>query len=228
MLTGPYQQAWREVDAMIELADQESEEHTLEPRGTPPSSPGFDYGAFEDLTPPRQSPVRLSEYAPSLPDFSPTTKQPSTPQTNAVVTRPRKDSELVAQSVIAALQSKRDTADSTAVQPVGASKKVPFDTATLRHIVPYVNGLKRRVKDALRETEGLYSSPHRRPSPVPSTHHREKQAGAPAFRSIFNEPQDDITTRRQSRREQAVTDNDGYNSPRFEQGESTNRTPKRS
>lgn len=224
MMVGPYQQAWREVDAMIELADQESEEHTLEPRGTPPSSPGFDYSAFEEHTPPRQSPLRLSEFTPSLPNPSPTPKQPSTPQSTLLVTRPRKDSELVAQSVIAALQSRRDMSDQTEVQPTGASKKVPFDTATLRHIVPYVNGLKRRVKDALRETEGLYSSPRRKSSP--SIHAREKQAGA--LRSIFNEPQDDITTRRQTRREQAVTDNDGFNSPRFELSEDANRTPKRS
>lgn len=227
MMTGPYQQAWREVDAMIELADQESEEHTLEPRGTPPSSPGFDYGAFEEHTPPRQSPTRPFEYASPLPDHAPTPKQPSTPQNTLLATRPRKDSELVAQSVIAALQ-RRDTADSAAVQPVGASKKVPFDTATLRHIVPYVNGLKRRVKDAVRETEGLYSSPHRRPSPVLPTHSRQSQADAPAFRNIFNEPQDDITTRRQTRREQAVTDNDGFVSFRLEQSGSANRTTKRS
>jgi len=42
------------------------------------------------------------------------------------------------------------------LQPVSPSKKVPFDTATLRHIVPYVNTLMRKVKDALREAEGLY------------------------------------------------------------------------
>lgn len=212
MMIGPYQQAWREVDAMIELADQESEEHTLEPRGTPPSSPGFDLSAFEEHTPPRHSPARLFENTPSLPEFAPATKQPSTPQSSTRVTRPRKDSELVAQTVIAALQSRRDIADSTNVQSVGSSKKVPFDTATLRHIVPYVNGLKRRVKDALRETEGLYSSPRRRSSPDPSSHTRENLAGAPAFRGIFKEPQNDITTRRQTRREQAVTDNDGFGS----------------
>lgn len=196
MMIGPYQQAWREVDAMIELADQESEEHTLEPRGTPPSSPGFDLSDFEEQSPPRHSPARLLERVPSSPDFSPSAEAPTTPQNTTRVTRPRKDSELVAQTVIAALQTRRDTADPTIAQPAGPSRKVPFDTATLRHIVPYVNGLKRRVKDALRETEGLYSSPRRSSSPVPSMYTGENLAGAPAFRSIFNEPQDGITTRR--------------------------------
>jgi len=230
MIAGPYQQAWREVDAMIELADQESEEHTLEPRGTPPSSPGFDYSAFEECSPQRQSSASPPESAAPLPEYISTTKLPSTPQASSLVTRPRKDSELVAQRVIAALQGRRDAANSTPVHLMGASKKVPFDTATLRHIVPYVNGLKRRVKDALRETEGLYSSPRRKPSPVSSIDAWEDQAGTPAFRNIFNGPQGDvtITTPRQTRREQAVTDNDGFDSVRFGLSESANRTPKRS
>jgi len=42
MLAGRHAQAWSEVDAMIDLADQESDEKTLEPRRSPPSSPGFD------------------------------------------------------------------------------------------------------------------------------------------------------------------------------------------
>jgi hypothetical protein len=51
MLSGRYAHAWEEVDAMIELADQETEEQTLEPRRSPPSSPGFDYNAFEESRP---------------------------------------------------------------------------------------------------------------------------------------------------------------------------------
>lgn len=230
MIAGPYQQAWREVDAMIELADQESEEHTLEPRGTPPSSPGFDYSAFEECSPEKPSSGSPMETVAPLPEFPSTNQLPSTPQSNTLTTRPRKDSELVAQHVIAALQGRRDAANSTPAHLMGASKKVPFDTATLRHIVPYVNGLKRRVKDALRETEGLYSSPRRKPSPVPSLDSWEDEAGTPAFRSIFNGPQGDVTltTPRQTRREQAVTDNDGFDSVRFGLSESASRTPKRS
>lgn len=229
MLMGPYRQAWQEVDAMIELADQESEEHTLEPRGTPPSSPGFDYSAFEEQSPLRRSSASSLEDAFSVPDLPLSSiNQPSTPQGTSIATRPRKDSELVAQRVIAALQSRRDVVDSSSVQIVAPTKKVPFDTATLRHIVPYVNGLKRRVKDALRETEGLYSSPRRKLSPVPSEHTWEEQTGAPAFRSIFNGPQDDIIITTPGRREQAKTDNDGFDSVRFELSEPPSRTPRRS
>ena len=57
-------------------------------------------------------------------------------------------------------RSKEPVAD---LQLASTTKKVPFDTATLRRIVPYVNILTRRVKDVLRDAEGLYSSPSTSP-----------------------------------------------------------------
>ncbi|PIB01823.1 hypothetical protein CB0940_00623 [Cercospora beticola] len=215
MLTGTYAQSWREVDAMIELADQESEEHTIEPRRTPPSSPGFDVSAFEEVTPIKSN---VKAIQPQLSaDVSPTRGQK---QGTTIVTRPRKDSELVAQKVIAALQSRRITEDSPALSSIyPTNKKVPFDTATLRHIVPYVSSLKRKVKDALRETEGLYTSPNRRRSPTNHEGAENMSDEEPAFRSIFNSPQDDdVTNRRLSRRKQATTDHDGSGSPLMSHG----------
>lgn len=161
MLAGPFASAWEEVDAMIELADQETEEHTLAPRRSPPSSPGFDFSAFEEPVPelpPNMGlgpSARLSEQATHVP-HSITVVEPVAP---ATPNRPRKDSEAVARSVIEALRTRRTASGPDALQPVPTTRKVPFDTATLRHIVPYVNALKRKVKDALRETEGLYKSP---------------------------------------------------------------------
>ena len=230
MLRGPYAQAWAEVDAMIELADQESEENTLEPRKSPSSSPGFDFAAFEEHLPGIPSDrtgagsFLLSE--PAFPTYEPMRASDrdgvahSTPPKHSVATRPRKDSEAVARSVIEALQSKRSVADPGAVRPVSASKKVPFDTATLRHIVPYVNSLKRKVKDALRETEGLYTSPRRR-TKITDDEGRaareeddDDEADAPAFRSIFNEPHiESSPATRRLRRERAETDHDGYDEP---------------
>jgi hypothetical protein len=197
MLNGPHSQAWREVDAMVELADQESEEQTLEPRRSPPSSPGFDFDAFEDngvigqSSSRRPSIITLSE--PMLPVPGTPTDMAKTHSRQNTPSRPRKDSELVAQSVIAALHGKRNNAtDAGSLAPAGRTKKVPFDTATLRHIVPYVNALKRKVKDALRETEGLYTTPQRRRgSPLPAADRRSFSGGAPPFRSIFNDFTDD-------------------------------------
>ncbi|KAI5369240.1 hypothetical protein Slin14017_G001190 [Septoria linicola] len=216
MLNGPHAKAWREVDAMIDLADQESEEHTLEPRPTPPSSPGFDVSAFEDSTPSRANvrPVqpKLGQQA-SAADTPAQGHQEQADGNATIITRPRKDSELVAQKVIAALQTRGSAIDSPAPPPASsANKKVPFDTATLRHIVPYVKDLKRQVKDALRETEGLYSSPSRKSNGI-NNNDEDGENAAPAFRSIFNSPQnDDLTNPRQSRHREAASDDDGFDS----------------
>ena len=214
MMNGLYAGAWEQVDAMIELADQETEEQTVEPRKSPPSSPGFDYQAFEDERPNIDSvgsqDVDMGGVGPAHDAHSAASgtasPHPSTPLHQVIQNRPRKDSEAVARSIIEALQSKRSVSESDKFASGVPSKKVPFDTAALRHIVPYVNGLKRKVKDALRETEGLYSSPRR---PVASTHPRPEPADVPAFQSIFDEPLSEAdAAKRRSRRNRAATDHD--------------------
>nr|OQO19349.1 hypothetical protein B0A51_14457 [Rachicladosporium sp. CCFEE 5018] len=214
MLTGRHAQAWSEVDAMIALADQESEEDTLEPRRSPPSSPGFDYDAFDE--PVREAVQTVRARTQSIRAASPALAsngnassglsfdEPSTPL-QALLARPRKDSEAVARSVIEALQYRRSVSDPTALQPV-QSKKVPFDTGTLRHIVPYVNKLKRQVKEAMREKEGLYTSPRRR-SGIETEDDMfdddDVDDDDGPFGRIFYDP-----AGRQSRRAEAATDDD--------------------
>ena len=213
MMNGPYAHAFQEVDAMIELADQETEEDTLQPRRSPPSSPGFDFNDFDEPMPSIDESARPSIDERTVPHVNESESQgafvrPSTPQ-HIFAGRPRKDSEAVARSVIEALQSKRSVSDPTALQSGSRSKKVPFDTATLRYIVPYVKDLKRKIKDALRETEGLYMTPRRRTSVDMNGRNGDDDDAEPAFRSIFNEPQSgSLPLRRLSRREQAATDHD--------------------
>jgi hypothetical protein len=206
IVAGPRAGMWEEVDAMIDLADQEAEHEGL-PGLSPPSSPAFDEDAFDDVSGPspnhgretRRSglasdelgmlkstnnshlssqqvrPRRKSILPPNYhfqgPQSSPVPpkpryESPASPTERKVIhTRPRKDSEAKARSVIEALQNRRSTQEPPAdAQPPSPTKKVPFDTATLRRIVPYVNILTRRVKDALRDAEGLYSSPSTSPS----------------------------------------------------------------
>jgi hypothetical protein len=189
IMEGPQSGMWEEVDAMIDLADQEAE-HGEVPHASPPSSPGFDEDAFDDVSAsPQVARVRRKSGSPNddlskvqtvrprksiLPPndriFAPQTspkppkpkfEAPATPEPKPVITRPRKDSEAKARSVIEALQSKRQSVfESPANAPLTPSpKKVPFDTATLRRIVPYVNTLTRKVKDTIRDAEGLYYSP---------------------------------------------------------------------
>ncbi|KAF2691126.1 hypothetical protein K458DRAFT_399046 [Lentithecium fluviatile CBS 122367] len=213
---------WEEVDAMIDLADQEAEHEGI-PGLSPPSSPAFDEDAFDDVsgsspnhsretrrsglaseelgnnksknnahlssqpTRPRRKSILPPNYHFQGPQSSPMPpkskyESPTSPaEQKTIMTRPRKDSEAKARSVIEALQNRRNAYESPAdAQPPSPTKKVPFDTATLRRIVPYVNTLTRRVKDALRDAEGLYSSP----STSPSKDHE------PPFSKIFQTDND--------------------------------------
>ena len=218
ILEGPHASMWEEVDAMIDLADQEAE-HDGVPRLSPPSTPGFDEDAFDDM--PKSSPNHnRGKRTPGLAsealgrNHAPPISQPNRPRRRSILppngdifgpqsspipytarhasptatsdpkpitTRPRKDSEAKARYVIESLQKRRSTHDALGdAQPV-PTKKVPFDTATLRRIVPYVNTLTRKVKDALRDAEGLYSSPVSSPSD-------------PHFTKMFPQTDNDIAT----------------------------------
>jgi hypothetical protein len=212
MIQGAPSGTWLEVDAMIELADQEAD-HQDVAHDSPPSSPDFDEDAFEDppaspshgrgrhkspspnedspKNPPQSArPLRKSilpsnngiftpqsSPIPAKPEFDAT---PATQESKTIVTRPRKDSEAKARSVIEALQKRRSAyepfLDAPPI-PSTPSKKVPFDTATLRRIVPYVSTLTRKVKDTIRDAEGLYSSPLASPlheEPPFGTIHQQK------------------------------------------------------
>lgn len=213
VLEGPYATMWEEVDAMIDLADQEAEHEGVN-RLSPPSTPGFDEVAFDDDVS-RSSPIpnggerRRSGLAsdalgkhnmpqhnhPKRKTILPPNNQIFGPQSSPIpprpshespyfpadnfqhIGRPRKDSEAKARSIIEALQKRKSIHEPLAeTEPPSPSKKVPFDTATLRRIVPHVSGLNRKVKQTLREAEGLYSSPSSSPS---------HEAGPP-FGKIYN------------------------------------------
>jgi hypothetical protein len=219
ILDGPRAGMWEEVDAMIDLADQEAENDGVH-RLSPPSSPGFDEDAFDDVSgasPNAGRGRRTSGLASEAlgKSHDPVVSQPGRPRRKSILppnhdifgpqsspipfalrhtapmtvsepkpitTRPRKDSEAKARYVIESLQKRRSTHEPLAnAEPTPATKKVPFDTATLRRIVPYVNTLTRKVKDALREAEGLYSSPSTSPQD-------------PQFSKMFSKKENDITT----------------------------------
>lgn len=209
LLDGEHKTTWEEVDAMIDLADQEAE-HGEVPRASPPSSPGFDEGAFDDVSGspnvargrrksgspnddlskhhqtvrPRKSILppndRIFGPQPSPVTPKPKYEAPATPESRPITTRPRKDSEAKARSVIEALQSRKAVLDSPAnipIPPTPSSKKVPFDTATLRRIVPYVGDLTRQVKATIKDAEGLYYSP------ITSPQHEEPQFAMSPFQT---------------------------------------------
>ena len=192
---------WNEVDAMIDLADQEAEDETVWPRTSSPPSPGIDIYAFDDppSLPSRNTRPRRKSVLPSEDDIFNVSQAPPRGDEDFVMSdsnglnRPRKDSEAVAISVIEALQKRKSSSDPSLKFPlVQPSKKVPFDTATLRHIVPYVSGLLRRVKDVLRDAEKLYNSP------------RQGSKFEEAFPTrLYPDPIEESPTSRKSRRRES-------------------------
>ena len=160
---------WNEVDAMIDLADQEADDETLWSHTSPPSSPSADLSAFEDppSLPSRDNRSRrksvLQDDIFGVHTLSSNAQAESNSSANEQIIKPlpAQDSEAVARSVIEALQNRNQQPPNKLLQlqSVQSSKKVPFDTATLKHIVPYVNGLLHKVKEVLRDAEKLYSSP---------------------------------------------------------------------
>lgn len=173
------------VDSMIELADQEAD--VKDENLSPPSSPGIDMSGFDDapvahgpmtivrkvsledrhdtvIRTPQSTKMKRKTVLPDENDVftSPAThidiSKPSTPHPTEYITRPRKDSEAMARSVIEALKTKKSDAETTAsmsLQPIPINRRVQFDTRTLRHIVPYVSSLVRRVKEQIRNAEHL-------------------------------------------------------------------------
>jgi hypothetical protein len=172
VLGGDNAKMWSEVDAMIDLADQESDEQTLAPRFSPSSSPSFNYDVFDEplpvfsaadhLMPPPlfglpESPADGEfDFYTEEATISPTRKDNGIFVTPATPRRPRKNSEAVARSVIEALQKKRL---SNAGFDLEGKDKVHFDTATLKRIIPYVQELRDRVKKVIRDAEDLLPSP---------------------------------------------------------------------
>lgn len=189
--TDEHTSTFEEVDAMIELADLDHEDGPEEvegSRGQSPftSSPRFSFDDIDENTPvvaaATPSPLRML----SKPDGDDVFQSPSAVMTppraaaahshagQASGTRPRKNSEAVALSVIEELHRRRGAAD----PKINRGPKMEFDTATLKNIVPYVNGLMRQFKEILRNAEGLATTPK----------HKSRRSEDPAFSQAFIEP----------------------------------------
>lgn len=188
--------AFEEVDAMVELADQEADDDGLAGLRTPNSSPNFVDDGFEQTTSPasdsalqhRPSPRDLMRHAHKKSVSAKASPLAYASNSPLPYTRPRKDSEAVAKSVIEALQRSREPSGNRPGARSSPSRKVPFDTATLKHIVPHVKELTRKVKQILRDAEGLNTS-----SVI-------GQEASPPLTKAFIEPGDESPSAQRERR----------------------------
>lgn len=151
------------------MADQEFDNSGLPSHQTPTSSPAF---GFDD--PVQPSPLLVAqdlnarnadddeddEVAPihTPAHFSITSSTLTGADQSSILNRPRKDSEAVAVSVIETLQKQRSMKFlGTPDRP--SAKRIPFDTTTLKRIVPHVNDLVKSMKQIIDDAQGLDSSP---------------------------------------------------------------------
>lgn len=168
-----FQATFDEVDAMIDLADQEAHDEVgsvLPPFST--ATPDFDepdepFGPSANSSVPRLVSRQDSEddTVASLPDTPQIDVCPSKTLTPG---RPRKNSEAIARSVINAIQQRKDPSDLSSAHLRPPAEKMPFDKGTLRHILPHLTNLVKAMKSILKDAEGLSTSPkpkHPRPDP---------------------------------------------------------------
>lgn len=155
----PSSPGW-DMTAFDESFDGQPKDHVMRIAGRTPSG---GKNPVTTITPTNSRKVRKSVLPTDNDVFSgplSSTKQAhdTTPVSSVGITRPRKDSEALARSIIETLtlKKRKDTSDPMlSLHSVPTARKVPFDTNTLRHIVPYVNGLVRKVKEQLKNAEGL-------------------------------------------------------------------------
>ena len=215
---GPLHDISDEIDGVIELADQDTDDLSIPRRLSPPSSPVFDQIAFNEPSDPTPSSEINATFArrcisgsgivestvttigtrtrratllssdggvfgtPAVNHTQSRTTITSGDTSHGKITRPRKDSEAIARSVIEALKKgKSSNQKSLSLQPVPSNQRIPFDTTTLSRIVPLVTGLVRRVKQQIREAEKLDLS--RTSSPIPSV-----APADPPLTNIFRNP----------------------------------------
>lgn len=204
LLTDRSQSLFDDVNAMIDMADKEAEDGSIVSHSSP-SSVRVSDGDFDEGRSPnsgttlngtpstRQQNPSTENNLKVVSKSSPRSASPSTPKA-----RPRKDSEAVALTVIEALHQGRlsskvipDDVQSSLRQ--SSQRKVPFDIAALKHIIPYVGTLTRNVKQLLRESEGLSEELE------PKSDGYLKQPGL-ALKRAFIEPVDSSPTPLRRRR----------------------------
>ncbi|KAI9814401.1 MAG: hypothetical protein M1827_003257 [Pycnora praestabilis] len=164
LIEGASADLWKEADGIINLATLDDEDDELPPPCSP-SSPSFNFDAFEEeLAPPsitsrsrRRS--LLSHESGTSPNGEtgsitgqPSMQQHKTPTPSPA--RPRKDSSAVAKSLIETIHQQRSTSDPLLNTTNSRShNKMPFDTTTLRDLVIHVGGLKRTLAEIVRTSD---------------------------------------------------------------------------
>ncbi|KAL9584407.1 MAG: hypothetical protein Q9212_002143 [Teloschistes hypoglaucus] len=163
VLSGPSAELWKEADGIINLATLDDDEPDFfSPRS--PNSPGLDFDPFEEDSPavsdrrrstaspsrdhgPDDADRRSGNYTPA--NSTPDRSRLETPHTS----RPRKESAAKAKSVLETIHQQRSHYSPGLLNERTPSKKLPFDTTSLRDLVTRAGVVTRALKEIVRRAE---------------------------------------------------------------------------
>jgi hypothetical protein len=193
LLDGPSSELWKEAEGIINLATLDDDENLFPPRS--PSSPSFNFDAFDDESPPtarsrkqsmrtseRGTPVRLYDESESRrSSVIRSSPNPLTPPAG----RPRKESSAKAKSVLETIYHQRGGFE-PALNELrrNPGNRLPFDTQSLRDLVVRAGVVTRALKEIVRKAEGVASTPNTSPARP-----RDRD---PPFSQIFNQHQSPV------------------------------------
>ncbi|RAL05698.1 uncharacterized protein BO80DRAFT_78674 [Aspergillus ibericus CBS 121593] len=173
LVRGPSSDLWKEAEGIVNLATLDDDGHDNSPPGSP-SSLTFSFDESEgDSSNANDAWKRVSggSWGVSLSEHS--NSRPTTSPSPEVAAKPN--------SVLDLIYQQRNSGDSTFTEShPPRSKKLPFDTQSLRDLVVRAGVVTRALKEVIRKADGVTAEPRE------TTHLSD-----PAFSRIFDQPSHD-------------------------------------
>ncbi|KAL5362793.1 hypothetical protein BJX96DRAFT_154618 [Aspergillus floccosus] len=170
VVRGPSSELWKEAEGIVNLATLDDGDHDHSPPGSPSSLTfSFDDSEGESSNDPSKRVSGGSWHGSLSEQFnaSPTTPGPEI-----------KEDSSKPNSVLDLIYQQRASHDPTLVSPHFArSKKLPFDTRSLRDLVVRAGVVTRALKEVVRKAEGVTTDAD-----------EKKPPSDPPFRRIFDQP----------------------------------------
>ncbi|KAF7618449.1 hypothetical protein AFLA_007341 [Aspergillus flavus NRRL3357] len=179
IVRGPSNELWKEAEGIVNLATLDDEEHSHSPPGSP-SSLTFSFDDSEEESANTNDPFKRVSGESWRASFS----EPLSPnQTTADSDHTEPPTK--ANSVLDLIYQQRISRDSSFMNRQSPkSKKLPFDTQSLRDLVIRAGVVTRALKEVIRRAEGVA------PESNENMHH-----SVPPFSRIFNQStNDDVST----------------------------------
>ncbi|KAE8160672.1 hypothetical protein BDV40DRAFT_270065 [Aspergillus tamarii] len=175
IVRGPSNELWKEAEGIVNLATLDDDEHSHSPPGSP-SSLTFSFDDSEEESANTNDPSKRASEESSRASFS----EPLSPnQTTADSDHTEPPAK--ANSVLDLIYQQRTSRDSSYMNRQSPrSKKLPFDTQSLRDLVIRAGVVTRALKEVIRRAEGVA------PEPDENMHH-----SVPPFSRIFNQSSND-------------------------------------